>query len=147
MENLKNQNDRFIPDRDQIDFDLCNFKLTSNTETVNKICKMLNVENERVLPFFARSKKQFSISYPKINKEDKEHYYLSNTAFKVLDAPNALDDFYLNILDWSSTDLISIALLESVYLYNTKTLNIYNLDSLSDPEYSHLLNSMIVVIY
>ena len=140
MTTLEKQNvnlDRFIPDRKQIDFDLCNFKLTSNADTINKVCKMMNVENERILPFFARQKKETTISYPKEIKEDitPKRFFPSNTAFKVLEATNVLDDFYLNILDWSSTDLISIALSDSIYLYNNKLSKIHEMDSLYNSEY------------
>jgi len=43
--------------------------------------------------------------------------------FKVLDAPNLQDDFYLNLLDWSSTNIISVGLENAVYVwsaYNSK---------------------------
>jgi hypothetical protein len=39
-------------------------------------------------------------------------------ADKVLDAPNMVDDFYLNLLDWSKTDLLCIALSQIAYLRN-----------------------------
>ncbi|GAA6062970.1 hypothetical protein JCM10212_005729 [Sporobolomyces blumeae] len=37
---------------------------------------------------------------------------------RVLDAPGMLDDYYLNLLDWSSTNLVAIGLAESVYVWN-----------------------------
>ena len=40
---------------------------------------------------------------------------------KTLDAPGILDDYYLNLLDWSSDSVIAIALNESVYLQETET--------------------------
>ena len=36
---------------------------------------------------------------------------------KILDAPGIVDDYYTNILDWSSQDVIGISLLNSVYLW------------------------------
>ncbi len=41
--------------------------------------------------------------------------------FKVLDAPNLIDDFYLNLLEWSAQDILSVALESSLYLWNAKT--------------------------
>ena len=40
---------------------------------------------------------------------------------KILDAPNLIDDFYLNILDWGSTNILSVALANEVYLWNGYT--------------------------
>lgn len=40
------------------------------------------------------------------------------TPFKILDAPNLQDDFYLNLVDWSSQNMLAVALNNSVYLWN-----------------------------
>ncbi|BGP40386.1 WD repeat-containing protein slp1 [Rhodotorula kratochvilovae] len=40
---------------------------------------------------------------------------------RVLDAPGMLDDYYLNLIDWSSTNLLAIGLAESVYVWNAAT--------------------------
>jgi cell division cycle protein 20 (cofactor of APC complex) len=37
---------------------------------------------------------------------------------RVLDAPGLVDDYYLNLLDWSSTNLVAVGLGESVYVWN-----------------------------
>lgn len=39
----------------------------------------------------------------------------------MLDAPGLVDDYYLNLLDWSSTNLVAIGLGESVYVWNAET--------------------------
>ena len=55
------------------------------------------------------------------------HLLLSNTRHildepeKILDAPQLIDDYYLNLLDWGVSDVISIGLGEAVYLWNAKT--------------------------
>jgi len=38
--------------------------------------------------------------------------------FKVLDAPNLQDDFYLNLLEWSSQNILSVALDSCLYFWN-----------------------------
>lgn len=38
--------------------------------------------------------------------------------YKILDAPNLQDDFYLNLLDWSDRNQIAVALDASVYLWS-----------------------------
>ncbi|GEQ68066.1 hypothetical protein JCM33374_g1732 [Metschnikowia sp. JCM 33374] len=40
---------------------------------------------------------------------------------RVLDAPNIVDDFYLNLVAWSSTNLIVIGLEDAVYVWNAST--------------------------
>ena len=41
---------------------------------------------------------------------------------KVLDAPDIRDDYYLNLLDWSSRGILSIGLGERVYLYSPSSI-------------------------
>ena len=43
--------------------------------------------------------------------------YISKTPFKVLDAPDLQDDFYLNLLDWSTSNLMAVGLGSCAYLY------------------------------
>lgn len=38
--------------------------------------------------------------------------------FKVLDAPNLQDDFYLNVVDWSRNDNLAVGLGQAVYVWN-----------------------------
>ena len=45
-------------------------------------------------------------------------------AEKVLDAPNMVDDFYLNLLDWSSQNVLAIALNQTAYLMDVSNKNI-----------------------
>lgn len=41
--------------------------------------------------------------------------------FKVLDAPLLQDDFYFNVVDWSSADVLAVGLGEAVYTWNFQT--------------------------
>jgi len=43
------------------------------------------------------------------------------TPFKVLDAPALQDDFYLNLLDWSSQNVLGVGLSSCVYLWSSHT--------------------------
>lgn len=45
---------------------------------------------------------------------------IPKTAYKVLDAPGLIDDFYQDILDWSTKDIIAIALQGSIYFWSNK---------------------------
>jgi cell division cycle 20-like protein 1 (cofactor of APC complex) len=44
--------------------------------------------------------------------------------YKVLDAPDLVDDFYLNLIDWSPSNTLSVALGSCVYLHNAQTNNV-----------------------
>lgn len=43
---------------------------------------------------------------------------INKVPIKVLDAPALYDDFYLNLVDWSSRNLLSVGLSNSVYIWN-----------------------------
>jgi cell division cycle protein 20 (cofactor of APC complex) len=59
------------------------------------------------------------------------HYHraVPQTAERVLDAPDLLDDYYLNLLDWSSTNTIAVALGPAVFLWNATTGSVEELCS------------------
>ena len=46
---------------------------------------------------------------------------ISKIPFKVLDAPELQDDFYLNLVDWSSQNILSVGLGSCVYLWSACT--------------------------
>lgn len=47
--------------------------------------------------------------------------------FKVLDAPSLQDDYYLNLVDWSHHNVLSVALCSSVYLWSACTSKVTKL--------------------
>lgn len=47
--------------------------------------------------------------------------YIPQAPEKILDAPELMDDYYLNLLDWSSTNILAVALGQTVYLWNAST--------------------------
>lgn len=46
---------------------------------------------------------------------------VARTPFKVLDAPSLKDDFYLNLVDWSSRNVLAVGLGSCVYLWSACT--------------------------
>lgn len=57
---------------------------------------------------------------------------ISKTPFKVLDAPDLQDDFYLNLLDWSAQNLLAVGLGTAVYLWSACTCQVSKLCDLHD---------------
>lgn len=51
----------------------------------------------------------------------KTHRKISKTPFKVLDAPALKDDYYLNLLDWSSSNILAVGLASNIYLWSAVT--------------------------
>lgn len=51
---------------------------------------------------------------------------------RILDAPYILDDFYLNLLDWSSRNVVGIAIENSVYLWNASDTSSSELVTVDD---------------
>ncbi|KAJ1339904.1 hypothetical protein BSLG_005439 [Batrachochytrium salamandrivorans] len=48
------------------------------------------------------------LSHRALQTPKKTIRYISKTPFKVLDAPELKDDFYLNLVDWSSTNILGV---------------------------------------
>lgn len=46
---------------------------------------------------------------------------LMQSAERTLDAPDLVDDYYLNLLDWGSVNVLSIALGRTVYLWDASS--------------------------
>jgi cell division cycle 20-like protein 1, cofactor of APC complex len=56
---------------------------------------------------------------------------ISRAPYKVLDAPSLQDDFYLNLVDWSKSNVLAVALGNSVYLWSAYTSKVCPPRSLS----------------
>ncbi|EGR34333.1 hypothetical protein IMG5_016240 [Ichthyophthirius multifiliis] len=54
-------------------------------------------------------------------KKKKNLRNISKIPFKVLDAPSLQDDFYLNLVDWSLTNVLAVALGPCVYLWKANS--------------------------
>lgn len=46
---------------------------------------------------------------------------------RILDAPDIVDDYYLNLISWSKDNILAVALAQSVYLWNATTGEIQHL--------------------
>lgn len=52
---------------------------------------------------------------------------ISKVPYRVLDAPELSDDFYLNLVDWGSQDILAVGLGDSVYLWDGLTQSVERL--------------------
>lgn len=55
---------------------------------------------------------------------------IPKTPFKVLDAPALKDDYYLNLLDWSATNVLAVGLASNIYLWSATSSRVTKLTDL-----------------
>ena len=51
---------------------------------------------------------------------------------RILDAPDLLDDYYINLLSWSDTNLLAVALGQTVHLWNATSGEVHELCTVED---------------
>ncbi|XP_068634803.1 cell division cycle 20.2, cofactor of APC complex-like [Aristolochia californica] len=141
----KTVGDRFIPVRSAMDFDMARYLLNeSRKEKENtsvsspskeayrkQLAEALNMNRSRILAFKTKPptpvESVFQESYSDNNtaahqvKSVKSRRYIPQTAERTLDAPEIVDDYYLNLLDWSSSNVVAIALGNTVYLWDASS--------------------------
>ena len=57
---------------------------------------------------------------------------VSKVPYKVLDAPDLADDFYLNLVDWGSSNVLGVGLGSCVYMWNSQSGRVTKLCDLQD---------------
>lgn len=57
---------------------------------------------------------------------------VSKVPYKVLDAPDLADDFYLNLVDWGSQNILGVGLGSCVYMWNSNSGRVTKLCELAD---------------
>lgn len=62
----------------------------------------------------------------------KQPRAVSKVPYKVLDAPELADDFYLNLVDWGSQNILGVGLGNAVYMWNSETGRVTQLCDLQD---------------
>jgi len=64
----------------------------------------------------------------------KTFRHISQTPERILDAPDLLDDYYLNLMAWSSLNILAVALGPAVYLWNASNGSIEMLCDLAETD-------------
>ncbi|CAB1111300.1 unnamed protein product [Ectocarpus sp. CCAP 1310/34] len=58
---------------------------------------------------------------------------IPSAPLRILDAPDLVDDYYLNLISWGHNNVLAVALGQAVYLWNAATGSIEHLLTLPDP--------------
>ncbi|KXS20184.1 cell cycle regulatory protein [Gonapodya prolifera JEL478] len=78
-------------------------------------------------PSLLTSRSQAILAAPR-----KQGRHIVRVPYKVLDAPELKDDFYLNLVDWSSGNTMVVGLGSAVYLWSAITTKVTKLCDLAD---------------
>ncbi|XP_028784837.1 cell division cycle 20.2, cofactor of APC complex [Neltuma alba] len=136
--NSRENLDRFIPNRSAMDFDFAHYMLTegrkgkenpvvsspSREAYQKQLAEALNMNRTRILAFKNKPPTPVELipdhilNPPLHSKSTKPKRHIPQSSERTLDAPDIVDDFYLNLLDWGSSNILSIALGNTVYLWN-----------------------------
>ncbi|XP_072391182.1 cell division cycle protein 20 homolog [Diabrotica undecimpunctata] len=150
--------DRFIPSRSASNLDLAHLKLTqdegntSDSPTHKELQKAMSenlygtdISNQRILTYKNKApaapegfQNPMKVIYtqtktPASSKSSSR--YIPQAPDRILDAPDIVDDFYLNLIDWGSNNVLAAALGSHVYLWNAGTGNIEQLLELEGNDY------------
>uniref|UniRef100_A0A3Q4HRU4 Cell division cycle 20 homolog n=1 Tax=Neolamprologus brichardi TaxID=32507 RepID=A0A3Q4HRU4_NEOBR len=124
--------DRFIPTRNSKQMDVATFLLTKENEPETQKAWSVslngyNVEDAKILHLGGKPlnapegyQNNLKVLYTQTATPAsiKKSRYISSTPDRILDAPDLRNDFYLNLLDWSSRNFLAVALHNSVYLWD-----------------------------
>lgn len=157
--------DRFIPNRASSNLDLGHYKLRTQqngsdegnaTENelksdserqrlISEAMQLGDVNNRRIFSFQEKAppppdshqnplKVVYSIKTPMSTKSGSR--YIPSSPERILDAPDIINDYYLNLMDWSTSNIVTVALGKVIYLWNAGTGNIEQLHEYSNGEHA-----------
>ncbi|KAL0966133.1 hypothetical protein UPYG_G00291320 [Umbra pygmaea] len=147
--------DRFIPTRNNKQMDVASFLLSKENEDTNPSAASDNqkawsvtlngydIEEAKILHLGGKPlnapegyQNNLKVLYSQVQTpaSTKKTRYIPSVPDKILDAPDIRNDFYLNLLDWSSQNLLAVALHNSVYLWDASQGGIVLLMSMEQEE-------------
>ncbi|CAA2978699.1 cell division cycle, cofactor of APC complex-like [Olea europaea subsp. europaea] len=127
--------DRIIQNRSAMNFDFARYMLAEarkgkknptlvslSSEVYRKqLAKALNMNRTRILAFknkLPTRKETISNEFASEAKPSKPSRRNPKTSERTLNARHIVDDYYLNLLDWGSSNVLSLALGNTVYMWD-----------------------------
>jgi len=145
--------DRLIPSRSNINIEVAHFKLVNEEPKGNTSPTKLEEEKQfkenldpslsdaKILPFKIKTPRSArgnlkatvldSQSLTPASLRKLKDRYIPQAPERILDAPDFVNDYYLNLLDWGGGSLLAVALRENVYIWDAKTGSIVHLCQLN----------------
>ena len=125
-----------------------NYILITTKKTKNYLLKKrLFEDNEKLNYLYGNIFKQSYSDFLNFEIDDNEttinylkYKSIPKTAYKVLDAPNLRDDFYLHLVDWSKEDVVAVGLDNKLYTWNAKYSEVCFISNLD--EYDNYYSSL-----
>lgn len=137
--------DRFIPCRSATNFDLAHYKLhtedvQADSPTQKEYHRVMgehihgnDINNQRILSYqkkapaapegFQNPMKVLYVHAKTPASVKSSSRYIPQAPDRILDAPDIVDDYYLNLIDWSPNNILAAALGSTVYLWNAGNKN------------------------
>uniref|UniRef100_A0A0D3ARA5 CDC20/Fizzy WD40 domain-containing protein n=1 Tax=Brassica oleracea var. oleracea TaxID=109376 RepID=A0A0D3ARA5_BRAOL len=125
----KEKFDRFIPNRSAMDFDYAHLALMEEEEEEvsssrkayrKQLAETMGLNRTRILAFTNKPPSTSSLQHQHQHQHQPPRR-IPQRPERTLDAPGLVDDFYLNVLDWSSANVLAVALANSVCLWDAST--------------------------
>ncbi|KAL0126868.1 hypothetical protein PUN28_005312 [Cardiocondyla obscurior] len=160
-----NGGDRFIPSRATTNFELSHFKILQqqnaeqDKDKIDRLSPMKremqrligenlhggDINNARVLSYQIKApappegyQNPLKVLYSQTKTPASVRAstrYIPQAPDRILDAPEIIDDYYLNLVDWSNNNILAVALGANVYLWNAGTGTIEQLFELEANDY------------
>ena len=117
-----------------------NYSLLISKKAKNYLLKKrLFEDNEKLNNLYGNVLKQSYFDFLNFEIDDNEttinylkYKSIPKIAYKVLDAPNLRDDFYLHLIDWSKQDIVAVGLDNKLYTWNAKYSQVSFISDLED---------------
>lgn len=143
--------DRYIPNRNGMDLEKSHYLMTQANKTGQENDPTLrdrlnsNLDQYRIMCYTDKAPvapegqaNNLQVVYSSTKggaSTKKKTRVISSQPEKVLDAPDLINDWYLNLISWNSANILAVALNSSLYLWNAASGDIKNLLQMPENEY------------
>lgn len=112
---------------------------------ISEAMQMGDIQTRRVFSFQEKAplppdshqnplKVVYSIKTPMSIKSGNR--FIPSSPERILDAPDIINDYYLNLMDWSTSNIVAVALGKIIYLWNAGTGNIEQIREYSNGDHA-----------
>ncbi|NXT44943.1 CDC20 protein, partial [Pelecanoides urinatrix] len=149
--------DRYIPNRSTMQMEMANFLLTKENDPAEESptkkeqqkawavnLNGFDIEEAKILRLSGKPQNapegyqnNLKVLYSQKmtpGSSRKNGRYIPSMPDRILDAPEIRNDYYLNLIDWSSQNFLAVALDNSVYLWNHTSGEIIQLLQMEHPD-------------